>query len=59
MEGSSCRYDGFGRHPQRHFRVAIAFRPSRFDAFATLSGLADSIAHTDVETDSMRIWFTR
>ena len=59
MEGIWCGYDGFRKHPTRHFRVAVAFRLSRFGTFAALSNLADGIGHTDVETDSMRSWFTK
>ena len=59
MEGIWRWYDGFRKHPMRHFRVAVAFRPSRLGTFAALSTLADGIGHTDVETDSMRSWFTK
>lgn len=59
MEGIWCRYDRFRKRPTRHFRVAVAFRLSRFGAFATFSDLADGIDHTGVETDSIRHWFTK
>ena len=56
MEGIRCGYDGFRKHL---FRVAVAFRLSRFRAFAKLSDLADGIDHTDVETDPTRNWLTK
>jgi hypothetical protein len=57
MEGILCGYYGFRKHLTCHFRVA--FRFSRFGSFAALVNLADGIGHTDVETDSMRSWFTK
>lgn len=59
MEGMRCGYDGFMKHLTRHFRVAVAFHLSRFGTLAALANLADGIDHTDVETDSMRSWFTK
>jgi len=43
----------------RNFGVAVAFHPSRLGTFAALANLADDIGHTDVETESMRSWFTK
>jgi hypothetical protein len=59
MQGIWRKYDGFRKHPTRHVRVAVAFRPLRFGAFATLSDVADGIGHTYVETDSMQSWITK
>jgi hypothetical protein len=52
-------YAGFRKHPMRNFGVAVAFHPSRLGTFAALANLADDIGHTDVETESMRSWFTK
>ena len=59
MQGIWRKYDGFRKHPTRHVRVAVAFRPLRFGAFATWSDVADGIGHTYVETDSMQSWITK
>ena len=57
MHGAGRRYNGFRKHPMRLVRVAVAFRPLRFGAFAPVSDVADGIGYADVETHPTRSWF--